>query len=192
LENPKREFFFPNEIKSLPLNEIYGMIDDNFIGIEIDRPKLIDDVIYPQIRKGMESIIKLCDRYDFNCERADFYLNEKILIIMEFRRSKLSNEKIHRGPPIDAKSRAESFLEKWEKDDRRLGEPFKKNGRWWIKIRRDYTNVRDLLKEKMREIDIGKDLNGKIFRVLIGKELIKEEYAKFLTKYFDGRLPWEI
>ena len=193
IRKPAMEFFFPNESKSLSLKEIDEAIKGkHFVGIEIERPDIIDDILYPQIRKGMKAIIDLCEEYDFIINNAGFYSNEKVVIALELPRLKLSTKKLHRGPPVIAVKHAKHFLEKWRENDEAVGKPFKRNGRWWVEIKRKHASIQNLLEEKLGEIDMGKHLKEKNFEILVDKELVKKRYEKFWTKYLNDQMPWEI
>src|SRR5690606_37201472 len=64
-------------------------------------PKLSEDIIYPQINKTMNSIVKVSQRYDFEIIKSSFYIKEeKAWIILEYNTDEFSNVKIQQGPHI--------------------------------------------------------------------------------------------
>jgi tRNA nucleotidyltransferase (CCA-adding enzyme) len=68
LKEPRFTFFFPNPIQQWNLNEIQSAMEQQpakYIGVKIHKPDIIDENLYPQIRKTVRSIREMCERHDF-------------------------------------------------------------------------------------------------------------------------------
>ena len=62
-----------------------------------------------------------------------------------------------------------------------------------MEIKREYVDACSLLKDKLGELNMGKDLNDMKDRAKICKdgELVNEDNAAFWTEYFMDKPPWE-
>ena len=80
LKNPKKSFFFPNPIKPWPMEKIKTIIQNGlyeYIGICFPKPDIIDENLYPQIRKACKNIETICTAYGFNVHNILSMVNEK-------------------------------------------------------------------------------------------------------------------
>ena len=189
LENPSEKFFFPNPVPKMSVEEIEKKLE-NFIGICFEKPNLVDDVLYPQLKKAAKSMEGLFIKYNFEPIRKAWYANEEAFILIELRKIKIEKEKIHMGPPIKDKKNVQSFMKKWKNCKDAIGEPFEEDGRVWVKIRRKYTDARELLKDKLNEISLGRNIDEIKNKIRIcSKEASK--FVDFWSEYFCNLLPWE-
>ena len=84
LKNPKIEFFFPNPPPSLSKEELKAKLK-NFVGIYFKKPKLPDDIIYPQLKKAALNLENLLKQYDFEVKSilqviGEYIKNRKIIL----------------------------------------------------------------------------------------------------------------
>jgi tRNA nucleotidyltransferase (CCA-adding enzyme) len=200
IEKPSITFFFPNKIKPWSLEKIRKKIVDDenyFVGISFRKPKIIDENLYPQIRKAERSIVESCERNDFIIYDSKYYIDEvddKIFIILKTDSKEISETFMHMGPPNKLKKNKEEFVNKWENNKKAAGEPFEKEGRIWIKLRRDCTDILDFLENNIEDLSLGKHLDktvDKNFEVLDQKRLIQDSLKWFWTSYLDERYSWE-
>ena len=192
IKNPMVEFFFPQKIKALSKKQILKMMNERgtgFIASIFNKPDIIDDNLYPQLRKCEASILSLCNQHDFKIVDSEFYANNEVFTIFELESLKLPNMKKHYGPMIfmlDAKN----FMEKWEKNV--FTSPYIEKDRWVVNIKRKYTNVKDLINENINNLSIGKDLSKvKNFKILEGKDILQKKYLLYLTMFLDKKFRWE-
>ncbi|KAA0002253.1 MAG: CCA tRNA nucleotidyltransferase [Thermoplasmata archaeon] len=192
LKNPRIEFFFPKEIKPLSKEKMKKLVK-NFLGVCIPKPDLVDDILYPQIRKAARSIESLLHKNDFHPQEHGYYVNEEILIVLKLRELHLPEKKLHMGPPEEEKEHVKSFILKWKGRKDVSKEPYKKDGRWWVEIKRKYPDAFIFLKENLHAINFGKNLNDlkEKAEVYTDEELRNEKYAKFWAEYFSKEPPWE-
>ena len=198
LLNPKITFFFPNKIKPWSLNKIKNILekDDNrYLGIEIEKPDIIDENLYPQIKKAAKSIEKNSKKNDFSVKDAKYLVkNKSIYIIIKTKTLSINEEKTHIGPPINKKENSEDFKNKWNNNKRVLKKPYIKNKRWYVDIKRKYTNIQDFLDKEFKNLSLGKHLD-KIrinqYKILEQKDLLNKDLKVFWTEYLDGKMSWE-
>jgi len=196
VSKPSLTFFFPREIKPWPLKKIYNKIGKKqFIAVKIKKPSIISENLYPQIRKSVRSITELCERYDFKILDYNFFIDKQdIYMILLPKKHKISQKKIHMGPPIKMKKNVKEFVNRWNNNRRTLNQPYEKNGRLYVEIKREYWDIEKLIEEQINNLSLGKHLDKIVkdnFDVIRNDELIIEPLRIFWTEYLDEKMPWE-
>ena len=195
-KNPRITFFFPNQIKPWTINKIKKKIEKNhYIGIKIKKPSIIQENLYPQVRKAIRSIKELCERYGFTILDNKFHISEtSIFMILLPKSLTISKTKIHMGPPIIMKKNSNDFINRWNENNRTIKKPYKKNGRLYVEIERVYTNIEQLFKEEVKKLNLGKHLNKIVqnnFIILKQEDLLIESLREFWTINLDKKMSWE-
>ncbi len=195
LAAPKREFFFPNLVKPLSQEELKKRIDERFVAVRFNRPMdLVADTLFPQVRKCAATLAKLCEEWDFKVRRTAYFVDDKITALLEFEAPQISETVVHGGPPEQIKENAEKFIAKWKNNPQAVRPPYVERGRLYVEIRREFTRPADPIKAKIGALNIGKHLAETLkegYELKVGAEIVEPRYAVFLTKYLDGRNPWE-
>jgi len=196
LDNPSEKYFFATPDQPLSDKDFLKKISErgtNFFVIEFKVPSLVEDILYPQLRKMENAVIELIKRHDFRVFRSDVCTwNNTAVILLEIEIATLPNIKKHLGPPVSMKIHADRFKNKYKnKSDTLLfSGPYIKNGRYVVEIKRKYTNVLDLLESELHSIGLGKHISKAIemeYRVLVNEEIINiknQEFRSFLRYYF--------
>ncbi|HJX04401.1 MAG TPA: CCA tRNA nucleotidyltransferase [Thermoplasmata archaeon] len=192
LQSPSEKLFFPleQEIWSADkIESVAGPRIENLVSVSFPKIDLIDDVVYPQLRKSLAGIIAYLQRADFEVEKTSIHVDGRTHLMVELSSMALPKQKKHRGPPVNSEN-AGDFLAKWNS----IGEsaPYVEDGRWYVMITRSYDRADDYLLAKIRTIPLGKDVK-KIgeYEILSGKALLSKEHLDALTHHFDERLPWQ-
>ncbi|HEC77280.1 MAG TPA: CCA tRNA nucleotidyltransferase [Thermoplasmatales archaeon] len=190
LKKPKIEFFFPNKPESISKEKLISKLN-NFLGICFKKPNISEDILYPQLKKAVFSISNFLEQNDFKVLRKAWHANEDAFFAVEIEEIEISREKIHYGPPVDEKKYVKAFIKKWENNPNAVGEPFIKNGRFFVKIKRKYVDAFTAIKENIDNINFGKNLNEikNAMRICRGKDLLK--FRNFWEEYFCDKYPWE-
>jgi len=200
LKKPRITFFFPNQTKPWPLEKIKAELKKQgklFVGVRIAKPDIISENLYPQIRKAVRSIWDACERYDFTIYDIAFQVDEsknRIFIVISTKDESLSKTLIHKGPPVKLKDNVEDFNRRWKNDPGTKKKPYEKNGTMYVEIEREYTNIKDFLKDQIKELSLGKHLGkskDKKYEIVELKELLKPSLRIFWTNYFDKKMSWE-
>jgi len=150
---------------------------------------LIDDVVYPQLRKSLTSVTSLLEREEFEIEKTSIQVDDLTHLVVEVNSMTLPKSKKHRGPPANSEN-VNEFLAKWNSAGKSA--PYVEDGRWYVMIERKYERADELVRAKLDDIPLGKDVKkvGK-FNVLSGSEVLAKEHLAALTKHFDERMPWQ-
>ena len=171
-------------------------MDLEFIGVKIVKPDIISDNLYPQIRKSLKSIVSICQEYDFDVKKYFFYVSDNsIYFIVGVKRSMLPDNLVHVGPPDHEKKHVDVFIEKWSKSRRTVKGPYIEDGRWYVEIKRKYTDIKDLLRDNFKKLSLGKHVNQivdrKGFEILDYEKLVVDDLRRFWTDVLNERMPWE-
>jgi tRNA nucleotidyltransferase (CCA-adding enzyme) len=195
-KKPRLTFFSPNKLLPWPLERIKEELKTKeFIGVRYPKPDIIPENLYPQIRKAVRAIRELCEQYGFVILDAMFTIEKKnVYIILVPKTRTLSKTVLHPGPPVSLKKNADDFLKKWLGNLRTTKKPYEKDNRWFVEIEREYTDIRKLLENQVRQLNLGKNIDAAILRnltVLETKSLLRENLRLFWTSYLDRRMTWE-
>ncbi|PNX52962.1 MAG: CCA tRNA nucleotidyltransferase [Thermoplasmata archaeon M9B2D] len=193
---PRLTFFFPKKIKPWSIDKIKKELDaTNVIGVKIQKPAIIPENLYPQIRKAMRAIRDLCNHHGFTIKNATFTVEKKNVYIILFPSTKtLSKTILHLGPPASLKKNADEFIKKWQDHPRTTQIPFQRDGRLYVEIEREYTEIRNLLEDKIRRLSLGRNMDSetaKKLTVLEKNDLLTENLRIFWTDFLDPRMSWE-
>ena len=192
LKAPHEKFFFPSPQETWDaetLRDKAGKRLDNLISIEFPKLDLIDDVVYPQLRKSLVNMTALLERADFDVEKTTIHVDDSTHLLIELSSISLPKEKKHRGPPVNSEN-VNEFLSKW--NSLGVSAPYVDDGRWWVMVKREYQRADELLKAKIGSVPLGKDVKeqGK-FAIESGRGLLQERHLPALTHHFDERMPWQ-
>ena len=193
LKNPSELFFFPNPRSTYSLESIQSFVSERNTGIiviELDRPKLIDDNLYPQIRKTLEGIVSTLQKENVSIIDSAYDVEERsVKFAVEVESLKLSLIKPHYGPPVWSEN-APSFIEKWKSNK---FEPYVEDGLWKVIICRDYTSITSYLNKNLKSSALGKDFRDlKGMKIAENEESICKENIAILSKMIDKRMNWEV
>ena len=199
LKYPRITFFFPNEIQPWSLDKIKSEIQKQkclYVGVVFSKPDIIVENLYPQIRKAARSISETCKKYGFTIFDAKFHVDESsnlIFIIVKTKNELISKTLVHMGPPVKLEKNVRGFILKWEGNPRVIKKPYEKNGRFYVEIKREFRNIKDFLRDQVKNLSMGKHLDEIIkerYDIVEIDDLLKENLQVFWTGYLDGKMPW--
>ncbi|MCJ7722219.1 CCA tRNA nucleotidyltransferase [Candidatus Bathyarchaeota archaeon] len=207
LKNPDMKFFYPPETEALNITELLHRINARgsaIVFIKFEGAAPVPDVLWGQLYRSQRALRKTIQHHDFIVLRDDVWSNEKNLniFIFEVENRLLPNMKRHLGPPLKNKADCESFLRKHAGADSTVSGPLIEEGRWVADVKRRYTDVVKLLKEKLgdggRSVGVAELVSESVagsLEVLVNDEALKlysayPEFAKFLTEYIEGKPRW--
>lgn len=200
LEEPKSEFFFP-EKRVANVEEIIKKFEKrktDAIAIVFKTPDLVDDVLYPQLKRAVSALKKQLLRSDFPVIGIDFFVKEETCIFIELGSIEIPEMRLHMGPEVNTPHEPR-FLSKYQDFVGKLTEPFIMGARWAIFLKRGYTNASVFLSDFLSQPNLEKNGMPKYiaksiqegYEIKEGKEAILEEFKSGLLDYFDPRFSWE-
>ena len=208
LKNPDILFFYPNKIETLSLKELVERINIRgstlvFVGFTGREP--VPDVLWGQLYRSRRAIQKMIEQNDFKILNRSVWSDEiKVhMFVFEIENRFLPNIKHHSGPPLQKIQECEKFLLKYLGASSIVSGPRLENGRWVVELKRNFTDVMNLLKEKLLNnkngIGLAEILSKTVnsLQIFVNEEvssfyLENPEFARFLTDYLKGRPRWLI
>ncbi|MEM3399877.1 MAG: CCA tRNA nucleotidyltransferase [Candidatus Micrarchaeia archaeon] len=187
IKKPSENFFFPKRrFSNRQRREAFERIK-NCICIAFKKPKLIDDVLYPQLRKTAEKIAAHAEDSSFKLIGHSFAVDaekDRCYLLFEFEVRELSPYLRIRGPFFYLTNNAEDFVKVHKT-------VFIEGDRLHAIERRKYTKAEDLLRYMMEDAEkFGVPEN--IRRMLRNAEFISDPSLVFnvFFDYFTGNAWW--
>lgn len=174
LRKPDMKYFSqekPQPIKSNGLNKLFSQRKTEFILVKFKPPKIVPDILYPQMRKFAERLKNILEetKYEFKVLRQDVYTDEKntAIALLEMEIWNLPSIQKRTGPGIFDYNDSKRFLEKYKKP---ITGPFVEDGKWVVEIKREFTAAHQKLVDTLKN-------NSKILK------------AKGIPNYIADQLP---
>jgi tRNA nucleotidyltransferase (CCA-adding enzyme) len=198
LEKPSMLFFFPPKA-SVSISSLKSRIKSRgtkIVAVRFARPDVIDDVLWPQLRRTAQRLRNIMQEYDFVVIGWDIFADGDCIILLEFEVWKLPKIRKVRGPTVFAKERVGEFRKKYEK----LGKVWVEDRAMFAEVRRAFTEaapkLEDSLSDKESELlakGIASYVAGSIaagFDVTEGEAVLRYAaknpgFALSLKKYLD-------
>lgn len=194
LHHPNIDFFFPPSAKPLSDEELLELLEErgsSLMLLLLPAPSVVEDVLFPQLRKAEESVRALLEKNCFSLLRSDVgCVSGRAFLLFELEVSHLSRASRRVGPPVWEADHLSRFLEAHPKP---LSGPYIRDGRAVVELCRSYTRPQDLLAAKIGGLSLGKHLSSAIregHNILVGPEIASikdEEFRAFLREYFEAR-----
>jgi len=196
LAKPHIEFFFPKKKKVLSKKELDRLMKHRgeFLALTIPLPDLIDDIMYPQIKKAERNVCQLLESKDFRViDSWSGTYEDLIVLLFELEHFELPFASLHGGPPVWITGNSDDFVSKWKDNESALSETFVRDGRWHVFTRRKHPRAGDLIDASLSSLDIGKDLNIlKDSLKTFGPGLPNTGWLAYaLSEYLDRKAPWD-
>jgi tRNA nucleotidyltransferase (CCA-adding enzyme) len=207
LDKPRTEFFQPPQMLPFKPDRLINILRERgttltFIISTV--PETVPDILWGQLYKSERSIRNLVSQHDFEIFRSAAWtdLKNRIVFVLEVQNQHLPKLKKHLGPPLRKKEECRRFLSKYISSEKTLSGPRIEGSRWIVDIKRNYTNIIDLLEDKLK--DGGKNLGiaetiaeaaAHSLQILVNAEILPiyardEKFSSFLTRYLKGQPPW--
>ncbi len=207
LQNPSLKYFYPPEMKAFKPIKLVEKLEargSTLIFVTFGKVNAVPDVLWGQLYKSQRSLRGMLQRHDFDVIRSSVWSDEQNfnVFIFEVEHRFLPSIKKHLGPPIEKRKDCEKFLRKHIGSPSTISGPRTEEGRWFVEIKREYTDVANLLLEKLRDggrqIGIANLISKAIsntFKVYVNREVLKlyrnnTEFAGFLTQFVRGKPHW--
>jgi tRNA nucleotidyltransferase (CCA-adding enzyme) len=193
LKVPSIGFFFPSSERPLSDDELREKISargSSLILIQFKPPSVVEDVLFPQLRKAEESVKSLLERNGFSLLRSSVE-SFRDMAVMLFEVEVWVQSRVCRriGPPAWEAEHISRFL---AAHPRPLCGPYIRDGRVVVEEPRKYTIASDLLAAELGNLSLGKHLSESIreaYKIYVGLELVEirdGDFRVFLARYFQA------
>ncbi|QCC48609.1 CCA tRNA nucleotidyltransferase [Halobellus limi] len=213
LSAPSEGIFEPREPEPIGPDAVRAHLDRRGttpIAVVFDAPDLVDDQLYPQLRKSLSGVRDELARRGFEPIRATTFADERAVLFVELARRTLPSIERHGGPPVHVRAHAEGFYEAYadaeaapnggDRETPPGGDappdtygPFVDGERYVVEREREFTDAAELLRSaELFSVGLGARVETALeteYDVLVGDEVatLSEEFGGELASYFDPR-----
>ena len=201
LEKPGLEFFFP-EKKKVTASDLKKDIDSRgtrILAVKFRRPGIIDDTIWPQLRRTTRRLASILRENEFLVMGSDSWCDQKDCILV-FEMEVWSLPKIRKliGPFVFSKKHGDEFIAKYSKSRVWV------EGIYWVaEVTRAFTQADQKLRHSLKDSEANLKAKGiasypaksisNNFDVLQPQEILNfakgnSGFAEFLKDYFEKRV----
>jgi tRNA nucleotidyltransferase (CCA-adding enzyme) len=172
LKYPSLDDFFPPAAEPVDEPELLQILNDRgtlLLTVTFLAPDIVEDTLYPQLRKAEESLARMLELHEFKVYRSGVWSNgSRCAIVLEMLVWSLPNIERHLGPPLEQREHAERFMAKYQ-------DAYVYGFRYAVDLPRKYTSAVDLVAAKLTSCALGKQVSECIrqdFIVLTGPAVL--------------------
>ena len=199
LRAPSVSAFFPTPPTPISIAEAKTRVaarGTHVAVVRLPRPSLVDDILYPQLRKAERSLGAEAARLGFDVLGTSSVAGVSDLWIgLETATPSLPKVRVQDGPP-PGMAHADAFLTKWKSagGDVLQGPYLRPDGKLAVDVAREETRLEALLSAALPGLALGRDLReasktGARARPLEALEG-SPELSELLDRLLNKRLPW--
>ena len=163
LEAPAEAWFEPRPLSPLTREEALTRVHErasHVAVVRLPRPDLVDDTLYPQVRKAERAIADEVGRSDFEVLASSSVVGpEGVLVLIEVAHAHRPAVRRQDGPPPGL-DRVGHFLGKWTAAEAPVlqGPYVRADGSLGVETRRTERDVESVLRSALPRLSLGKDL----------------------------------
>ncbi|AFC99532.1 tRNA adenylyltransferase (CCA-adding enzyme) [Methanocella conradii HZ254] len=184
IASPSLDHFFPPPYVPIKKGELEGLLASRgtlLIAVTFKTPDVVEDTLYPQLRKAEASIVRLLERHEFKVYRSGVWSNGRSAVVLEMLVWRLPAIERHMGPPLQEREHSERFREKYP-------EAYVMGCRYAVDLPRRYENAADLIRDGLKSCGLGKHVAASIaggFDILLNVDALElgPEFAAYLAQF---------
>ncbi|HTW39384.1 MAG TPA: CCA tRNA nucleotidyltransferase [Thermoplasmata archaeon] len=163
LAHPSAAWFEPRSRLPMPRSDAMERLSErasHVTVVRLPRPDLVDDTLYPQVRKAERAIAEELERSDFELlGSASATESEHVVIVLEVAHSHRSAVRPQDGPPPGL-DRVGHFLGKWTAAEAPVlqGPYVRPDGNLAVETRRPERDAESVVRSILPRLALGKDL----------------------------------
>ncbi|OPY25742.1 MAG: CCA-adding enzyme [Methanocella sp. PtaU1.Bin125] len=172
LAKPSIGFFFPPEPEPMDEPGLLRALDARgtlLLAVAFRTPDIVEDTLYPQLRKGAESVAGMLERHEFRVfERGVWSGGGWSALVFELLVWRLPDIERHYGPPVEQREHAGRFKQKYP-------DAYIDEYRYAVNLPRGHTTAEGLISDCLTECGLGKNVAASIkseFVLLTGASLL--------------------
>ncbi|HOJ96655.1 MAG TPA: CCA tRNA nucleotidyltransferase [Methanospirillum sp.] len=197
LKSPSKWFFYRPPICILTEEEVHARLlgrESAFLAITLKTPPYIEDIVVPQLRKSLHTLVDLLKRHEFVVARGDTWMHEdRSMMLFELLVDSLPAIRYHAGPPVTAHVNAAKFIEKYIHSDIIFAGPYIREGRYGVELPRRYRHAQDLLSSpEVFATALGKHVKHSMkegYTVHSGIECWQPGFEPFISEFLQKSSP---
>ena len=194
LADPRDSLFTelqPDPLDSDAVAAEFERRDTTPVAIRFGAPDIVEDQLWPQLKRSRKGIREELDRRDFEVFRtAGFADDDTAVLLLELAVAERPAVERHEGPPVHVGEHAERFYEAYADDDAVYG-PFVDGDRYVVERERAVTSAVDLLdSDALFDVALGTHVESALksdYDLLVGESVaeLADSFGTELTRYLD-------
>ncbi|MFW5940136.1 MAG: CCA tRNA nucleotidyltransferase [Halolamina sp.] len=200
LDDPRPSLFFPDPTEPIGADAVRSHLDrrgTHALAAVLDTPDVVEDQLYPQLRRSLGGVVAELDRRGFDVLRAETFAsgvgeNEsgRAVLLVETSVAELPAVARHEGPPVHVGEHAKSFYEAYAGDESVYG-PFVEDDRYVVERERDDRTPEAFLRsDSLFDVALGAHVETALKReydVLVDDDVaeLAPEFGVELREYFE-------
>jgi tRNA nucleotidyltransferase (CCA-adding enzyme) len=199
LRRPTEAWFLPHPHTSLTRAEAVERLRErgtHAAVVTLPRPDLVDDTLYPQLRKAERAIAEEVARSDFAVVGSACAVDtDRVLVLVEVAHPHRPAVRVQDGPPAGM-DRVGHYLEKWTATDAPVlqGPYVRGDGSLAVETRRPERDLESVVRAVLPRLSLGRDLTpgptGKAEVHPLGATPESPGLSRGLDELLGKRLPW--
>ena len=205
LADPREALFDsddPDPLDAEAVREAIAARGTTPVAITFDAPDLVDDQLWPQLRKSRRGVVAELDRRGFDVFRSAAFAADRAVLFVELAVADRPAVERHDGPPVHVRDHARGFYEKYA--DAGTGDdssaptsppygPFVAEDRYVVERAREFTTARGFLEsDALFEVALGAHVESALeddYAVLVGDDVaaLAENFGVELARYFSPK-----
>ena len=206
---PREDLFFPPETEPLSAEELRRHLDRRGttpVAVVFETPDVVEDQLYPQLRRSLSGVRSELDRRGFDVLRATTFARERSVLLCELEVAERPAMQRHGGPPVHVRDHAAGFFEKYAAgeevgtgdgadgdggDPPAVYGPFLDGDRFVVERDREFTSAATFLRsDALFDVALGTHVATALetdYEVVVGEELaeLADAFGVELAEYFD-------
>ncbi|MFB6101418.1 MAG: CCA tRNA nucleotidyltransferase [Haloplanus sp.] len=192
LTDPRESLFVATDPDPIDTDAVRTHIDRRGttpVAVVFETPDLVDDQLYPQLRKSLNGVAGELDRRGFAPLRSATFADDRAVLFVELAVGDLPSIRRHRGPPAHVREHATGFYEAYADADDVYG-PFLDGDRYVVERDREFTTPRQLLgSAALFDVALGAHVEEALedgYDLLIGDDVadLADAFGVPLARYF--------
>ncbi len=195
LVEPRTGLFEPDDPDPLSDEDVAGHVERRAttpVGIRFSTPDLVDDQLYPQLRKSLAGIARELEDRGFDVLRTATFADDEAVLLVELAVATRPAVERHEGPPVAVRSHAEGFYDAYDDDPAAYG-PYVEGDRYVVERKREFASAEAFLdSDRLLDVALGAHIETTLedgYDLLVGEELaeLTDPFGVELARYFDPR-----
>jgi len=192
LDDPRDDLFVAADPDPLDADAVRTHLDRRGttpVAVVFETPDLVDDQLYPQLRKSLGGIAGELDRRGFAPLRSTTIADDRAVLLVELAVDELAAVERHAGPPVHVRDHATGFYDAYT--DRDVYGPFLDGDRYVVERERAFTTPDELLaSDAIFDVALGAQVETALddgYDLLLGDEVARlaDDFGVELARYFD-------
>ena len=194
LASPAVSFFEPPARDPLAADAVAEAVERREttpLAVVFDPPELVEDQLYPQLRRSLSGLVRGLEGADFEVLRSAAWARDRAVLFVELSVATRPAVERHEGPPVWAADHGRRFFETYDEDPAVTG-PFIDGDRYVVERERETRTAAAFAEERLFEVALGARIEPALeegYTVLTGTEVasLAAEFGTELATFFEPR-----